>query len=148
MTRIAILAVLVLLLPGWTLPGDHLLLPVADSTEVPAKAGDEIADQQADKEMYVGRAHVEKGNLTGALNRFKTVVIRYEASRHAEEAWLRLTETYLALDIPSEAKTAAAVLHRKFPNSHWSAKARDALRAAGLEPAENENSWMSRAPKK
>jgi outer membrane protein assembly factor BamD len=145
MTRIAISAVLILLLPGWTQPTDNVLR-FADSTETAEKAADGI-DQQAGKEMHVGRAEIDKRNYIGALNRFKTVVTRFQTSRHVEEAWVRLTEIYLALGIPSEAQTAVAVLDRKFPNSRWSAEAHDALKTAGLEPAENENSWMSRAVK-
>jgi outer membrane protein assembly factor BamD len=143
MTRIAILAVLTLLLPGWTQPSDKILRFV-ESTEIPEKPADEIVNQQADKDMYVGRHEIEKRNYIGALNRFKTVVTRFQTSRHVEEALARLTEIYLALGIPSEAQNAAAVLVRKFPNGRWSAEARDALKTAGLEPAENENSWMSR----
>jgi len=74
-------------------------------------------------------------------------VTRFQTSRHVEEALARLVQIYLALDIPAEAQTVAAVLVRKFPNGRWSAEARDALKAAGLEPAENENSGMSRPVK-
>jgi len=53
-TRIAISAILVFLLPGWTEPSDNILRLVQSSTaEQPA---DGIADRQADREMYVGRA--------------------------------------------------------------------------------------------
>jgi outer membrane protein assembly factor BamD len=143
MTRIAILAVLTPLLPGWTQPSDNILRFV-ESTETAEKSADEIADQHAAKEMYVGRAEVEKGNRIGALYRFKTVVTRFQTSRHVEEALARLAEMYLALGIPSEAQTLVAVLGRKFPNGRWSAEAHDALKAAGLEPAEDENSWTRR----
>ena len=145
MTRIAISAVLILLLPSWTQPTDNVLR-FAESMETAEKSADGI-DQQACREMYIGRAEIDKRSYIGALNRFKTVVTRFQTSRHVEEAWVRLTEIYLALGIPSEAQTAAAVLDRKFPNSRWSAAAHDALKAAGLEPAENESSWMSRAVK-
>jgi hypothetical protein len=40
-----------------------------------------------------------------------------------------------------------AVLDRKFSTSHWSVEAHDALKAAGLEPVENEKSWISKALK-
>ena len=139
MTRIAILAALVLLLPGWTQPGDSILRFV-DSTENPEKTADEIAD----RDMYVGRAEAEKGNRIGALYRFKTVVTRFQTSRHVEEALARLAEMYLALGVPEEAQTLVAVLGRKFPNGRWSAEAHDALKAAGLEPAEDESSWTRR----
>jgi hypothetical protein len=48
------------------------------------------------------------------------------------------------LGIVQEAQTAAAVLDRKFPNSHWRSDALDLLKAQGLEPAENKTSWISR----
>ena len=70
---------------------------------------------------------------------------QFQASRHVEEALALLTEAYLALGDVAEAQTATAVLSRKFPHGHWCAEAHDALRAAGLEPAENETSWISRA---
>ena len=146
MARITILAILMLLLPGWTQLGDNVLR-VADSTEVPAKAANAVIEQGPAMAMYIGRGELKKGNRIGALNRFKTVVTRFQTSDYVEEAWVRITEIYLALGIPSEAQTAVAVLDRKFPNSRWSAEAHDALKAAGLQPAENEGSWMSRAVK-
>ena len=63
---------------------------------------------------------------------------QFPTSRHVEEALAHLTESYLALGIASEARTAVAVLGRKFPNGHWSAQARAALQSAGLEPAEDD----------
>jgi outer membrane protein assembly factor BamD len=142
-TRIAISAVLILLLPGWTQPTDNILR-FAESTETAEKAADGI-DQQAGKEMYVGRDLLDKGNRIGALNRFKTVVTRFQTSQHVEEALARIAEIYLALGIPPEAQTVVAVLGRKFPDGRWSALAHDALKASGLEPVENEGSWISRA---
>jgi outer membrane protein assembly factor BamD (BamD/ComL family) len=85
MTRIAILAILMLLLPGWTQPGD-IILRVADSTEIPAKATDKVAEFGPDMEMYIGRGELKKGNRIGALNRFKIVVTRFQTSDRVEEA--------------------------------------------------------------
>ena len=60
---------------------------------VAAKRKIEIArDQLAGKEMEVGRWHLERREYTGAINRFKVVVTRYQTTRHVEEALLRLTE--------------------------------------------------------
>jgi outer membrane protein assembly factor BamD len=73
--------------------------------------------------------------------------MQFHLSRHVEEALARLVETCLALGIASEAQTAAALLHRKFPNGHWSAYANSLLRSAGLEPIEDESSWISRSLK-
>ncbi|MGA8901944.1 hypothetical protein [Bradyrhizobium sp.] len=40
---------------------------------------------------------------------------------------------------------AVAVLQRKFPDSPWSHQALDVLKSAGLEPAEDQKSWISQA---
>jgi outer membrane protein assembly factor BamD len=144
MTRTAILPVLALLLPGWTQPGDNVLR-AADSTEIPAKAAIVVIEHGPAMQMYFGRGLLKEGNRIGAVNRFKIVVTRFQTSDYVEEALARLVEIYLALDIPSEAQTLAAVLGRKFPNGRWSAEAHDALKAAGFEPAENKGSQWSRA---
>ena len=58
-----------------------------------AKKKIEVArDQIAGKEMTVGRFYLEKRDFTGAINRFKVVVTRYQTTRHVEEALMRLTE--------------------------------------------------------
>ncbi len=105
-------------------------------------------DQLAGKEMQVGRYYQNKKDFTASINRFKIVVTQYQTTRHVEEALMRLTESYLALGIASEAQTAAAVLGHNFPNSRWYADAYKLVQAGGLEPAENQGSWMSRAFKK
>jgi len=114
-----------------------------------AKKKIEIArDQIAGKEMAVGRFYLEKKEFTGAINRFKVVVTQYQTTRHVEEALTRLTEAYMALGIVDEAQTAAAVLGHNFPDSRWYKDAYSIVRSGGLEPAENEGSWMSKAFKK
>ena len=70
---------------------------------------------------------------------------QFHGSRHVEEALWLVTEASLALGLDTEAQTATAVLRRKFPNGRWSAEAYDSLRAAGLQPAEDAKSWISRA---
>ena len=84
---------------------------------VAAKRKIEIArDQLAGKEMDDRRATTwTQRDYTGAINRFKVVVTRYQTTRHVEEALLRLTEAYMALGIVDEAQTAAAVLGHNFP---------------------------------
>ncbi|MDQ2954110.1 MAG: outer membrane protein assembly factor BamD [Pseudomonadota bacterium] len=109
----------------------------------------EIArDQLAGKEMAVGRYYLEKKDYTGAINRFKIVVTRYQTTRHVEEALMRLTEAYLSLGIVAEAQTAAAVLGHNFPDSPWYRNAYNLVKSGGAEPAENEGSWISKAFKK
>ncbi|HET6376214.1 MAG TPA: outer membrane protein assembly factor BamD [Methylocella sp.] len=105
-------------------------------------------DQLAGKEMLVGRYYLNQRNYAAAINRFREVLFKYQTSRHAEEALLRLTEAYLALGIPNEAQTAAAVLGHNFPDSQWYKDAYALLQGSGLTPHEDEGSWISKAFKK
>ena len=51
----------------------------------------------------------------------------------------------MALGIPGQAQTAAAVLGHNFPDSPWYKDAYALLRSGGLEPREESSSWISRA---
>jgi len=102
-------------------------------------------DQLAGKEMDVARYYMNKRDYTGAINRFKIVVTRYQTTRHVEEALLRLTEAYLSLGIMDEAQTSAAVLGHNFPDSRWYKDAYELVQSRGLKPSENKGSWISRA---
>ena len=98
--------------------------------------------------MMVGRYYMERRDYTGAINRFKIVVTRYQTTRHVEEALLRLTEAYLSLGIVGEAQTSAAVLGHNFPDSRWYKDAYALLQQRGLQPSENRSSWISQAFRK
>jgi outer membrane protein assembly factor BamD len=112
---------------------------------VAAKRKIEVArDQLAGKEMEVGRWELQRREYTGAINRFKVVVTRYQRTRH-EEALLRLTEAYMALGIVDEAQTSAAVLGHNFPDSRWYKDAYTLMQSKGLQPTENKSSWISQA---
>jgi outer membrane protein assembly factor BamD len=102
-------------------------------------------DQLAAKEMMIGRFYLDRKDFTGAINRFKIVVTRYQTTRHVEEALERLTEAYMALGIVGEAQTAAAVLGHNFPDSPWYKDAYTLLKTGGHEPSENKGSWISKA---
>ena len=116
---------------------------------VTAKQKMEVArDQLAGKEMQIGRYYLEKKDYTGAINRFKVVVTKYQTTRHVEEALERLTEAYMSLGIVGEAQTAAAVLGHNFPDSEWYKHAYTLVKGGGLEPNENKGSWISKAFKK
>lgn len=140
--RMASLAILAFVLAGWT-DARNPTFQVVQNGEGADKAMD--AAQLADRDMMVGRYYIGKTNYTGAINRFKTVITQYPTSANVEEALARLAEVYLAIGISAEAQCAVAVLERKFPDSQWSHQAREALKSAGLDPAENEKSWISRA---
>jgi len=106
---------------------------------------EQARDQLAGQVMSVGRYYMERRDYTGAINRFKMVVTKYQTTRHVEEALLRLTEGYLALGVVGEAQTSAAVLGHNFPDSRWYKDAFALLNERGLEPSENKGSWISRA---
>jgi outer membrane protein assembly factor BamD len=105
-------------------------------------------DQLAAKEMAIGRYYEDRKNFIGAINRFKVVVTRYQTTREVEEALMRLTECYLTLGIVPEAQTAAAVLGHNFPDSPWYKDAYQMVKGQGLEPHEDNGSWISRAFRK
>jgi outer membrane protein assembly factor BamD len=116
---------------------------------VSAKAKLEGArDQLAGHEMTIGRYYMQRRDYTAAINRFKTVVTRYQTTRHVEEALARLTEMYMTLGIVNEAQTAAAVLGHNFPDSQWYKEAYRLVKGGGLEPYEDQGSWISKAFKK
>ena len=103
-------------------------------------------DQLAGKEMEVGRYYLNDRNYTGAINRFRNVLAKYQMTRQTEEALERLTEAYLAMGLPQEAQTAAAVLGHNYPDSDWYKRAYDDLQKnGGLKPNEDKGSWISRA---
>ena len=104
-------------------------------------------DQLAGKEMLVGRYYLERREYLASINRFRTVVEKYQETRHVEEALARLTESYFALGLNSEAQTAAAVLGHNFPESQWYKDAYSLLATGGLRPEENTGSWISKAAK-
>ncbi len=104
-----------------------------------------VADQLGGKEMQIGRFYLKRRNYIAAINRFKSVVVDYQTTRHVEEALFRLTESYYALGVVSEAQTAAAVLGHNFPDTAWYRDAYSLLNKGGYEPSEDSGSWISRA---
>ena len=76
-------------------------------------------DHLAGKEMEIGRYYHNQRQYMAAINRFRTVVDKYETTTHVPEALHRLTEAYLALGITDEARKTAAVLGHNFPGSEW-----------------------------
>jgi outer membrane protein assembly factor BamD len=102
-------------------------------------------DQLAGKEMSVGRYYEGNGRYAAAINRFRTVVDKYQTSSHIEEALFRLTESNLALGLTAEAQTAAAVLGHNYPNSDWYKEAFNLLQKQGVEPQVNAQSTLAAA---
>ena len=104
-------------------------------------------DQLAGKEMQIGRYYLERREYIAAAKRFRYVVENYSNTRHVEEALARLTETYYAMGLTSEAQAAAAVLGHNYPASQWYKDSYKLLQSGGLAPRENAGSWISKAGK-
>ncbi len=102
-------------------------------------------DRLAAKEMEVGRYYVKRGSYLAGINRFKTVISQYQTTSYTPEALYRLTESYMAMGVTSEAQTAAAVLGRNFPTSTWYRDAYQLVSTGGQAPLENQDSWISKA---
>lgn len=102
-------------------------------------------DHLAGKEMEIGRYYLRQQNYVGAVNRFRTVVERYQRTTQIAEALERLTEAYYALGIFNEAKTAAAVLGANYPGSPWYEDSYNLLAEHHLKPEEDKGSWISKA---
>ncbi len=100
-------------------------------------------DNLAGKEMSVGRYYLGNGQYAAAINRFRTVVERFQTSTHIEEALYRLTEANLALGLISEAQTAAAVLGHNYPKSTWYKQAFELLQKQGVSPQINAGSSLA-----
>ena len=84
---------------------------------------DLVRDHLAGKEMEIGRFYETRGQWLAATGRFRKVVDEYQTTTHAPEALMRLTETYLALGVPDEARKSAAVLGANYPGTQWYARA-------------------------
>lgn len=107
-----------------------------------------VRDQLAGKEMSVGRFYLARRNYTAAINRFREVLAKYQTTRHTEEALARLTEAYMGLGIVNEAQTAGAVLGHNYPDGQWYKDTYTLLQTKGLEPREDQGSWISKTMKK
>ena len=89
---------------------------------------DLINDHLAGKEMEIGRFYERRAQWLAAVIRFRAVVDKYDSTTHTPEALMRLTEAYLALGVPDEAKKAAAVLGANYPGSKWYGRAYELMR--------------------
>lgn len=80
---------------------------------------DLVNDHLAGKEITIGRFYLRKKNPMAAINRFEEVIDNYQTTSHSIEALYRLTESYMMLGLPEEAKKYASVLGHNYPNSQW-----------------------------
>jgi outer membrane protein assembly factor BamD len=80
---------------------------------------DLCVDHLAGKEMEIGRYYQKQHLYEAAIGRFQRVVNDYQTTNHVPEALMRLTEVYLALGLPDQARKTAAVLGYNYPGSEW-----------------------------
>jgi len=76
-------------------------------------------DHLAGKEMEIGRYYERHQEYLAAINRFRTVVEKFQTTTHTPEALHRLVECYLKLGVKDQAEKYAAVLGYNYPNSSW-----------------------------
>jgi outer membrane protein assembly factor BamD len=88
-------------------------------------------DHLAGKEMEVGRYYEKQKLYTAAIGRFQRVVDDYQTTNHTPEALHRLTEIYLILGLPDQARKTAAVLGHNYPGSEWYEDSYSQLVASG-----------------
>ena len=96
---------------------------------------DMVNDQLAGKEMTIGRYYLNQGDTLAAVNRFRTVIDRYQTTTHTPESLYRLVEGYLTLGLVEEAKRNGAVLGFNYPGDPWYGDAYRLLTSKGLKPA-------------
>ena len=102
-------------------------------------------DHLAGKEMAIGRYYLTRQNYIAAINRFRTVIEKYQTTTHTPEALHRLTECYLAMGLKKEAQASAAVLGYNFPGSDWYQDSYTLLAGQNLAPEKDDDSWISKA---
>ncbi|HMC92041.1 MAG TPA: outer membrane protein assembly factor BamD [Allosphingosinicella sp.] len=88
---------------------------------------DLVRDHLAGKEMEVGRFYERRNQWLAAVTRFRAVIEEYQTTSHTPEALMRLTECYLALGVPEEARRSAAVLGANYPGTKWYQRAYDLM---------------------
>ena len=80
---------------------------------------DLIDDILASKEMYIGRHYIKKGKWIAAINRFKTVIDKYDQTIFVEEALHRLVEINYKLGLSNESQKYANILGYNYLSSEW-----------------------------
>ena len=78
-----------------------------------------IQDVLASKEMYIGKYYLKKQKWVAAINRFKTILNKYETTIYVEEALHRLVETNYKIGLVDEAEKYANLLGYNYQSSEW-----------------------------
>ncbi|SES15044.1 Beta-barrel assembly machine subunit BamD [Tranquillimonas rosea] len=99
-------------------------------------------DHLAGKEMEIGRYYLKRKHYTAAINRFRVVVEDFQTTTHTPEALHRLVESYLALGLEDEARTAGAILGYNYQGTEWYEDSYALLTGRGLTLEPTGDSWL------
>ncbi|MEZ5918743.1 MAG: outer membrane protein assembly factor BamD [Alphaproteobacteria bacterium] len=102
-------------------------------------------DHLAGKEMEIGRYYLNRGHVNAAINRFRSVIQKYQTTTHTPEALHRLVEAYLTLGLTDEATRVAAVLGYNYPGSRWYEKSYALLDEKSRKRILDERGFVDRA---
>ncbi len=80
---------------------------------------DLINDILAAKEMYIGRYYFDRKKWIPAINRFRTVIDKYDTTIYVEEALHRLVEVHYIIGLNKEAEKYAQILGYNYKSSKW-----------------------------
>ena len=105
-----------------------LLFPETEYAKDAAQKLNLTVERKAGQEMDVGRFYLNNRSYLSALNRFQTVVEKYQTTPHIEEALYREVEICRLIGLEAEAKKAAQVLNLNYPESKWNKKAQELIK--------------------
>ena len=105
---------------------------------------DLVADHLAGKEMEIGRYYERHLEYLAAINRFRTVVEKYQTTSHTPEALHRLVECYLKLGVMDQAQRYAAVLGQNYPASQWYKDSYALMNGKPLPPSTEKLHWWNK----
>ena len=80
---------------------------------------DLIQDYLATKEMYIATHYIKKKKWIASINRYKTVVEKYDKTIYVEEALHRLVELYYSIGLENESQKYASLLGYNYQSSKW-----------------------------
>ena len=80
---------------------------------------DLIQDYLASKEMYIASHYLKKKKWIASINRYKTVVEKYDKTIYVEEALHRLVELYYSIGLENESQKYASLLGYNYQSSKW-----------------------------
>jgi outer membrane protein assembly factor BamD len=83
-----------------------------------------IENYLSEKEMFVGRFHLNNLNPIGAILSFKHVAANNKDGYFVQEALFRMTESYLMMGLKEEALECEKMLSDKFAQSFWTKAAK------------------------